>query len=328
MKAGLLLLAILSPMLASTVIAQSAPATPATIAFEVASVHQSPPPDMQKLIAGLNAGVKPESIRIEGTRAVFTFMSLKRLVAYAYGVQTYELSGPDWLPTDRFDIVATLPAGMTKDNAPAMMQTLLRDRFHLVAHRATLDDQPVLAIVAGKSGLKLKATSTAAQPLDLTQPLKPGQSVIESPSGPILLTRNPDGSSTYNMGERGEFNLRFDQTTLSMYMTSNAMTMKGVAVMINVLGGGEGREVVDMTELPGAYEASLEFSLTDLQGSLHDDGIDLPPPPPGYGGAASDPENGATLAASMGRLGRRLDKSRASVDRLVVDKIDKAPTEN
>jgi uncharacterized protein (TIGR03435 family) len=328
MKTRLLLLATLSPILAPALIAQSAPAVPATIAFEVASVHQSPPPDMQKLIAGLNAGIKPESIRIEGTRVVFTFMSLKRLIAYAYGAQTYQISGPDWLPTDRFDIVATLPAGTNKDNAPAMMQALLRDRFHLEAHRATLDDQPVLAIVTGKNGMKLKATTAAAQPLDLTQPLKPGQVMVESPAGPILLTRNLDGSSTYNMGERGEFNLKFDQTTLSMQMTSNAMTMKGVAVMINVLGGGEGREVVDMTQLPGTYEASLEFALTDLQGSLHDDGIDLPPPPPGYGGAPSDPENGATLAASMSRLGLRLDKTRASVDRLVVDKIDKEPTEN
>jgi uncharacterized protein (TIGR03435 family) len=209
-----------------------------------------------------------------------------------------------------------------------MMKVLLRDRFHLEAHRATLEDQPVLAIVQGKSGLKLKATTAAPQPLDSTQPLKPGQVIVESSSGPILLTRNPDGSSTYNMGERGQFNLKFDQTTLSMHMTTNGITMNGVAVMINVLGGGEGREVVDMTQLPGTYEASLEFSLADLQGSLHDDGIDLPPPPPGYGGAASDPENSATLAASMSRLGLHLDKTRASVDRIVVDKIDKLPTEN
>jgi uncharacterized protein (TIGR03435 family) len=327
MKARLLLFGILSPMLAPA-IAQTAPATPAAVAFDVASVHQSPPPDMQKLIANLNAGIKPESIHIDGSRAVFTFMSLKRLVAYAYGAQTYQISGPDWLPTDRFDIVATLPAGTNKDNAPAMMQTLLRDRFHLEARRATLEDQPVLAIVPGKSGLKLKATSAAPQPLDMTQPLKPGQVIVESPAGPILLTRNPDGSSTYNMGERGQFDLKFDPSTLSMHMTSNAITMKGVAVMINVLGGGEGREVVDMTQLAGAYEASLEFSLTDLLGSLHDDGIDLPPPPPGYGGAPSDPENGATLAASTSRLGLRLDKTRASVNRIVVDKIDKLPTEN
>src|SRR6185312_9065882 len=248
MKTRLLLLATLSSMLAPMVNAQTTPVATANLAFEVASVHQSPPPDMQKLIAGLNAGIKPESIHVDGSRVVFTFMSLKRLVAYAYGAQTYQIAGPDWLPTDRFDIVATLPAGATKDNAPAMMQTLLRDRFHLEAHRATLDDQPVRAIVQGKNGFNLKATTAAAQPLDLTQPLKPGQAIIESPSGPILLTRNPDGSSTYNMGERGQFNLRFDQTTLSMHMTSSALTMKGVAVMINVLGGGEGREVVDMTE--------------------------------------------------------------------------------
>jgi uncharacterized protein (TIGR03435 family) len=98
--------------------------------------------------------------------------------------------------------------------------------------------------------------------------------------------------------------------------------------MINVLGGGEGREVVNQTQLPGAYQVSLEFALTDLLGGLHDDGIDLPPPPSGGAGAASDPEGGATLAASVNRLGLRLDKTRASVPRIVVDHVDKDATTN
>ncbi len=286
---------------------------------------------MQKLIANLNLGIKPESTHIDGSRATFTFMSLKRLIAYAYNAHTYEITGPDWLPTDRFDIIATLPAGAVKDAIPAMTQALLKDRFALATHRATLDDQPVLAIVVGKNGAKLKpAEASNLQAVDPTQPLKPGQTIIEAPDGgAILLTRNPDGSSTYNMGLRGDFSLKFDPESRSMHMTSDAITMNGVAVMINVLGGGEGRQVVNMTQLPGVYQASIEFSLMDLLGSLHDDGIDLPSQPSSpSGGAATDPEGGATLAASVNRLGLRLDKTRASVDRLVVDHVEKAPTEN
>ncbi len=128
---------------------------------------------MQKLIANLNLGIKPESTHIDGSRATFTFMSLKRLIAYAYNEHPYEISGPDWLATDRFDIVATLPAGATKDAVPAMMQALLKDRFALAAHRATLDQQPVLAIIVGKNGAKLKpAEASKLQPVDSAQPLK------------------------------------------------------------------------------------------------------------------------------------------------------------
>ncbi len=125
------------------------------------------------------------------------------------------------------------------------------------------------------------------------------------------------------MGLRGDFSLKFDNDTRSMHMTSDAITMNGVAVMINLLGGGEGRQVVNMTQLPGVYQASIEFSLMDLLGSLHDDGIDLPSRPGNPSGDATDPEGGATLAASINRLGLRLDKTHASVDRLVVDHVDR-----
>jgi uncharacterized protein (TIGR03435 family) len=323
MRYALPALLLLAPL---AVHAQSAPtAMPASapLAFEVASVHQSPPPDMRVLIANLNHGIKPESTQIEGSRAVFTFMSLKRLISYAYGVQPYQITGPDWLPTDRFDITATLPAGATKDDVPRMMQSLLRDRFHLEARHATLDDQPVIALETAKTGLKLKPATAAPQPLDLSQPLKPGQSIVESPTGSVLLTRNPDGSTAYNMGERGDSLFVFDTASMTMHMTSNAITMKGVAVMINVLGSGQGREVVDQTQLPGSYQVSLEFALADLLGGLHDDGIDLPPSP-GY----DDPDNGATLAGSLNHLGIHMEKTRASVTRFVVDKIDQTPTEN
>lgn len=322
MRSALLAL-LLAPLVVHAQGTAPAPPASAPLAFEVASVHQSPPPDMRQLIDNLNRGIKPESIHIDGTRAVFTFMSLKRLIAYAYNAQTYQITGPDWLPTDRFDITATLPAGASKDDVPRMMQSLLRDRFHLEVRHATLDDQPVVALQAGKDGVKIQRASAAPRPLDLSQPLQPGQTMLESPTGPILLTREPNGSTVYDMGERGDFTFLFDTSSMTMHMTSNAITMNGVAVMINVLGSGQGREVVDQTQLPGSYQVSLEFALADLLGSLHDDGIDLPPSP-GY----DDPDNGATLAGSLNRLGIHMEKTRASVTRFVVDKIDQTPTEN
>jgi uncharacterized protein (TIGR03435 family) len=306
-------------------IAQTPAAKPV---FDVASVRPSPPPDMQKMMADLQAGKKPESVHIDGSRAVFTYMSVKQLIAYAYRTRPYEVSGPDWMVTDRFDVVARIPDGASKDDVPAMLQALLADRFHLTAHRQVVD-QPVLGLMAAKNGFKLQPAAANAEVLDESAPLKPGESLLDTPDGRILLRRNKDGSSTY-VGPWGSFSLKFDVPSLSMHMQSESIDMKGFAMMMTTLGGGEGRQVVDMTGLTGKYQVAADFSLKDLTSSLHDQGIDIPTGPPGGGasGGATDPEGGATVSEALEKLGLKLEKSRANVNRLVVDHVEKSPTEN
>jgi uncharacterized protein (TIGR03435 family) len=284
---------------------------------------------MQKMIADLTAGKKPEWVRIDGSRATFNYMSVKELIAYAYKVRAYEISGPDWMVTDRFDIAARLPEGTSTDDVPAMLQALLKERFGLTTHREAID-QPVFALVVGKAGPKLQEATTTSEPRDDNAPLKPGESKMDTATGPVILTKNADGSTTYEMGARGSFKLKFDGETRSMHMVATSISMKGFAMMINTLGGGEGREVVDMTGLNGNYQAAVDFALTDLVSSLHDQGIDIPTGPPGGGGGggATDPEGGATVSAALEKLGLKLEKSRAQVDRLVVDHVEKSPTEN
>ncbi len=296
-------------------------------AFEVASVRPSPPPDMQKMMADLQMGKKPEWVRIDGSRATFNYMSVKELIAYAYKMRAYEINGPDWMVTDRFDIAARLPEGASSDTAPDMMRTLLDDRFKLVVHREK-QDQPVLALVVGKAGSKLKEATVAPTLLDDSVPLKPGESRMDTATGPVVLRKNPDGSTTYDMGARGSFKLKFDRETLSMHMEASSITMTGFAAMINTLGGGEGREVVDSTGLTGNYQAAVDFALADLTSSLHAQGIDVPSGGAPQGDGATDPEGGATVSAALEKLGLKLEKSRAPVDRLVVDHVEKSPTEN
>jgi len=306
-----------------------AQAPAAKLVFDVASVRPSPPPDMQKMMTDLQAGKKPESVHIEGSRATFVYMSVKQLIAYAYKLRAYEVTGPDWMITDRFEILARMPDGTTKDDVPAMLQALLKDRFGLTAHREMVD-QPVLGLVAGKNGPKLLPAPANAEVLDEAVPLKAGESIVDSPDGRILLRRNGDGSSTY-VGPWGSFSLKFDGQSLSMHMQSESIDMRGFAMMMTTLGGGEGRQVVDMTRLAGKYQAAADFSLMDLTSSLHDQGIDIPTGPPGGGaggGGASDPGGGATVSAALEKLGLKLEKSRAQVERLVVDHVEKSPTEN
>ena len=306
------------------------PAPPAAnLTFDVASVRQSPPPDIAKMMASLQAGKRPDTAHIDTSRATFTYYSLKQLIAYAYKLRVYEINCPDWLLTDRFDIVATMPQGTSKDDVPTMLRALLEDRFHLAAH-PEMQDQPVLALIAAKGGPRLQPATVPATPFDETAPLQPGESIVDSPTGPIRLTKNPDGSTTYNMGARGSFSLRFDGPTLSMHMAASNLSMAGFAIMMTTLGGGEGRQVVDQTGLTGNYQADIDFSLTDLMSSLRDQGIQLPngPAGPPAGGGGYDPDSGPTVSAALARIGLKLEKSRANVKRLVVDHVDKDPTAN
>jgi vancomycin aglycone glucosyltransferase len=57
--------------------------------------------------------------------------------------------GPDWLDTNRFDVIAAAPMGSTPEGLKTMLRNLLAERFQLVAHRDTRG-LPAYAITAGK----------------------------------------------------------------------------------------------------------------------------------------------------------------------------------
>jgi uncharacterized protein (TIGR03435 family) len=302
--------------------------TTGNLTFEVASVRMSPAPDMQAMIAGLQAGRKPNWVRVDGSRATFHYESLTDLIAYAYKMQRYEISGPEWMVTDRFDIEARLPDGAKNDDVPAMLQALLKERFNLTTH-SEMQEQPVLALVVGKNGPRLQSAAANAEVLDESAPLKPGESMMDSADGRVLLRRTADGSTTY-VGPWGSFTLKFDGETGTMHMKADSIDMRGFAMMMNTLGAGQGRQIVNLTGLAGKYQTAADFSMMDLMSSLHDQGIILPTRPGSGGGSgeADDPEGGATVSAALDKLGLKLEKSRAKVARLVIDHVEKTPTEN
>jgi uncharacterized protein (TIGR03435 family) len=77
------------------------------------------------------------------------------LISDAYGVDDANVvGGPPWLNSQRFDIIAKAPAGVTaEDKLLAMLKALLEDRFKLVAHEDK-KDLPVFILTARK-GVKL-----------------------------------------------------------------------------------------------------------------------------------------------------------------------------
>jgi len=62
-----------------------------------------------------------------------TNMQLFRLIAFAYDILDFQLTGgPDWVRSDRFDIVAKADDGAAPQAYKLMVQSLLADRFKLV----------------------------------------------------------------------------------------------------------------------------------------------------------------------------------------------------
>ena len=188
--------------LALTAIAAFAQTKPA---FEVATIKPSPPMDPAKLAAALQAGGKmPFGANIDSHRAEYLYLDLKTLLTYAYGVKPYQITGPDWMATTRFDIVAKMPEGSKKEDAPKMLQTLLEDRFKLTTHR-TSAEHPVLALVVGKGGPKLKASAEKPVAIDEDAPLKPGELKMDGPDGPVRARVDmTTGSSVIDMGLQGQ----------------------------------------------------------------------------------------------------------------------------
>jgi uncharacterized protein (TIGR03435 family) len=299
-------------------------------AFEVATVKPAAPLDMTKLAAALQAGEAPKiGPHVQGARAEYTYMSLQDLIALAYNLKAFQVSGPDWLATTRFDIQAKMPEGAPRESAPAMLQALLKERFGLKAHPA-VEERPVLALVVAKSGAKLQPASKEPAPLDENTPLQPGEMKMDSVDGPMRIKVNSDGSSVINMGVKGTFTQKLDPQTRTLRIQSDGVTMPGFADMLTrvmQMGGQSSRQVVDQTGLKGYYQANLDLSLTEILAMVKASGMEIPTRP---GGEPIDTgsDDGQTVLQSIQALGLKLEPRKASVNRLVIDSVNKTPTEN
>ncbi len=117
--------------------------------FEVATVkpNRSSDPNNEK---GYWKAVKGEEVKITMRNG-----NLLNFIEEAYGLKEYQIKGPDWLKSERFDIVATASHVSTKNQLGLMLQALLKERFKLEVHRES-KVLPVYALVQGKNGAKIK----------------------------------------------------------------------------------------------------------------------------------------------------------------------------
>src|SRR5438876_943661 len=128
----------------------------ATLSFEVATIKPADPINPATI---LSSGKLPHvGMTVEGSRVDIGYMSLADLIPAAFKVKPYQISGPDWMNSQRFDILAKMPEGATKEQVPEMLQALLIERFQLKVHRET-KDQSIYALIVAKGGPKFKESA-------------------------------------------------------------------------------------------------------------------------------------------------------------------------
>jgi uncharacterized protein (TIGR03435 family) len=133
--------------------AQSQTLAPDRPEFEAASIKLRPATSGPiRVSAGVDAG-----------RIQYRSVTVIDCIRNAYGVPRYRISGgPDWLGSDRYDIIARASSATPKAQLMLMLQTLFEDRFKLRTHLETRD-VPTYALVVGKNGPKLKPGKVDAQ---------------------------------------------------------------------------------------------------------------------------------------------------------------------
>lgn len=291
--------ALLCAVFSTIACAQSSPT------FEVASVKQAPPiqPGARAFFGPPRGGPGTS----DPGQIVWSYATLKSVLMTAYDVKTYQIAGPDWLASERFDFAVKIQSGSTKEQVAVMWQNLIAERFGLALHHEAKEFS-VSELVVGKGGSKLKE-STAVADAELPGPPKMDDNGRLRSAG--LVTRimiGPKGAGV-------------------AHTYAKAQSLSMLTVMV---GNQLGRPVLDKTGLTGKYDFELEFA-PDLKGMA----LPGPPPPSGDGGAGLiGPADNATegapdiTTALQQQLGLKLVAGKAKLDVLVIDKVEKIPTAN
>jgi uncharacterized protein (TIGR03435 family) len=266
----------------------------------------------------LHVGMKVDAVRVD----IGNF-PLMQLICKAYDVKPYQVKGPGWLLTgQRFDIVANLPHGATKEQVPQMLQALLAERFKLAIHRDT-KEQAVYAMVAGKSGIKMKEAEP--DPV-LPDGSAPNPAVTGSSSVSISQTK---GGAVVSDGQGKQQKMSVSPDGKMMRMEASKISMAELAEGLSPISD---HPIVDMTGLKGNYQVTLEISMQEIMAAARAAGAAIPAAAPGGGDAgkpadaASDP--GGSLFNAIQSLGLKLEPRKTPLMTIVVDHVEKMPTEN
>jgi uncharacterized protein (TIGR03435 family) len=260
--------------------------------FEVASVKVATSPGRIQMRGGPGTS--------DPGRISYNSVPLKPLIFAAYSVADFQLKGPAWLESERYDISAVIPAGTSSRDFQAMMRQLMEDRFHLAVHRESKEVSGY-RLVVGKKGPGLKASTD--------------ESVSTGSAIP------PHGAAKKGLGQD-----RFPQVAapvgspLILRMNGKvklAVRQVTLPELAAILAAEVDRAVVDATGLSAKYDVTLYY---------------VPEQPSriqARAGVSQEEVSGITLERAVEeQLGLRLEKGVVSIQYLVVDRVERIPAGN
>jgi uncharacterized protein (TIGR03435 family) len=273
---------VLLPIFVSVLCAQ----TPdSKVVFEVASLKHGPPGDYSAAGSGGPGTQDPTRYSVEN-------YPLSSLLEIAYGVSSYQLSGPSWLDEERFTINAKVAEGATKEQLGLMIRNLLMERFRLAAHFEKREVAGYQLVVA-KGGPKLAASPGDPKLSDdPAKPPAPFRMALDAEGYPVL----PPGRHYSMAVDRGRARWRFADESMEHFA--------------EMLGSQIRRPIADATGLTERYDFVVSSSFAAMQPNARAD---------------SGP---SIFEAIQEQLGLKLEAKKTPIDTLVIDHIERNPSEN
>jgi uncharacterized protein (TIGR03435 family) len=316
-----------------------------SLTFEVATVKAAAPPSVDAGKRMVRFGAQGGPGTNDPGQITYNFLSLRDLITQAYGVRSDQVSGPPFLTSDRFNIVAKIAPGATKDDVKVMLQNLLKERFQLALHREN-KELPVYELVVGKDGPKLKESADQSDP----EAAPRGGAAALAGAGEATPPAPPPDPGKIKFGKDGMPEIpaamrrpgvmmmaMMSPTGARVKMDGNRATM---AQLVENLSNQVDRPVLDKTGLAARYDFILDFAPDQAAMMAKMAAIGPPPPPPGAGpGPGPGGDAGPRLAqpetdamplfpAIQKQLGLRLEPKKDAIDLLVIDHVERTPTEN
>ncbi len=231
-----------------------------TLAAVFISVLHAQPPEFEAASLKANHSEGQGGMRMAKGSLTVMNAPLRKIIATAFGINedhdAFLLSGPDWMPEEKYDISAKFPETTTADQMRLMLQTLLTARLSMAFHHETRN-LPAYVLMAGRGDLK---------------------AIPAVPGAPAGFHKSPG------------------------HLETESSTM---ALLADKLSQQSDRPVIDRTAIKGAYAFKLSWQPDDLK----TDGVSL-------------------FTAIQEQLGLKLESRKEPMDVVVIDHIEKTPTEN
>jgi uncharacterized protein (TIGR03435 family) len=251
-------------------------------------------------------------------RITYTQIDLIQLLMKAWDVEYYRINGPTWLKTrerDEYNITATIPPETSKQQFRVMLQNLLVERFQITLHHETRSF-PGYELVVVPGGPKLRE---AAHP-DAPDP-------TSGPTGKLgddgFLVLPPGHGKGVRMSSTGIY-AKFQNCTIADLVDSYLRSF------IQQSTGEETNHIVDKTGLAGKYDYTLKFDTHAIDSAvIVAPGIRTASSASSASDASVPSGLPSLFVALEKQLGLKLVKSKGfPLDTIVIDHIEKTPTEN